>query len=76
VKASRESLGIFLFFNTKPSILIKLLDRHVFMQARSWCISKSCVLDVLSCWTIISSEAALGLMHNFKFVFEKYLLSV
>jgi hypothetical protein len=37
VKASQESLGIFLFFNIKPSILIKLLDRHVFMKARDWC---------------------------------------
>jgi hypothetical protein len=29
--------GNILFFNIKPSILIKLLDRHVFMQARNWC---------------------------------------
>jgi hypothetical protein len=37
VKASQEFLEIILFFNRKPSILIKLLDRHVFMQARNWC---------------------------------------
>jgi hypothetical protein len=37
VKASREFWGIFLFFNTKPSVLNNLLDRHVFIQARNWC---------------------------------------